>query len=83
MDTGRQKMWFEDAKRHYAHRRQTPKKILDGRWTPKKIPPRTPDAKPIPPLGVGAFVPPSDQDIFMCCGHMLGRILLGWGAYLS
>ena len=50
MDSGRQKMWFGDAKRHYAHRRQTPKKILDGRWTPKKIPPRTPDAKPIPPL---------------------------------
>ena len=48
-DTGRQEMWFGDAKRHYEHRRQTPQKILDGRWTPTKIPPRTPDAKPIPP----------------------------------
>ena len=50
MDTGRQKMWFGDAKRHYEHRRQTPQKNFDGRWTPMKIPPRTLDAKPIPPL---------------------------------
>ena len=50
MDTGRQKIWFGDAKRHYEQRRQTPQKILDGRWTPTKIPLRTPDAKPILPL---------------------------------
>ena len=49
MDSGRKKMWFGDAKRHYEHRRQTPQKILNGRWTPAKLPPRTPDAKPIPP----------------------------------
>ena len=49
VDTGRQKMWSGDAKRHYEHRRQTPQKILDGRWTPTKIPPRTLDAKPISP----------------------------------
>ena len=46
MYTERQKMWFGDAKRHYEHRRQTPKKILAGRWTPKKIPPRTPNLFP-------------------------------------
>ena len=60
MDTGRQKMWFGDAKRHYENRRQTPQKFLYGRWTPTKIPPRTPDAKPIPPPPIILIFPSVD-----------------------